>query len=122
MPGSVTVNGVSDVTLDPNIGFTVPDIPGGSTATVTFEAIVNTVPTPNPTLNTATINYFYTPVEGGIENNFTVNSNTVPLEVGVLADVSVVKTGSPNPVMPGEVLTYTIDVMNAGPSDAQNVV
>ncbi|HGG0415266.1 TPA: SdrD B-like domain-containing protein [Clostridium sporogenes] len=122
VPGSVTVNGVSDVTLDPNIGFTIPDIPGGSTATVTFEAIVNTVPTPNPTLNTATINYSYTPVEGGIENNFTVNSNTVPLEVGALADVSVVKTGSPNPVMPGEALTYTIDVMNAGPSDAQNVV
>ncbi|MDU1322785.1 MAG: SdrD B-like domain-containing protein [Clostridium botulinum] len=122
VPGSVTVNGVSDVTLDPNIGFTIPDIPGGSTATVTFEAIVNTVPTPNPTLNTATINYSYTPVEGGIENNFTVNSNTVPLEVGALADVSVVKTGSPDPVIPGEVLTYTIDVMNAGPSDAQNVV
>ncbi|MBO0576661.1 DUF11 domain-containing protein [Clostridium botulinum] len=122
VPGSVTVNGVSDVTLDPNIGFTIPDIPGGSTATVTFEAIVNTVPTPNPTLNTATINYSYTPVEGGIENNFTVNSNTVPLEVGALADVSVVKTGSPNSVMPGEALTYTIDVMNAGPSDAQNVV
>ncbi|MGJ0906503.1 SdrD B-like domain-containing protein [Clostridium botulinum] len=122
VPGSVTVNGVSDVTLDPNIGFTIPDILGGSTATVTFEAIVNTVPTPNPTLNTATINYSYTPVEGGIENNFTVNSNTVPLEVGALADVSVVKTGSPDPVIPGEVLTYTIDVMNAGPSDAQNVV
>jgi len=122
VPGSVTVNGVSDITLDPNIGFTIPDIPGGSTATVTFEAIVNTVPTPNPTLNTATINYSYTPVEGGIENNFTVNSNTVPLEVGALADVSVVKTGSPDPVIPGEVLTYTIDVMNAGPSDAQNVV
>ena len=122
VPGSVTVNEVSDVTLDPNIGFTIPDIPGGSTATVTFEAIVNTVPTPNPTLNTATINYSYTPVEGGIENKFTVNSNTVPLEVGALADVSVVKTGSPDPVIPGEVLTYTIDVMNAGPSDAQNVV
>ncbi|WP_460285307.1 SdrD B-like domain-containing protein [Clostridium sporogenes] len=122
VPGSVTVNGVSDITLDPNIGFTIPDIPGGSTATVTFDAIVKTVPTPNPTLNTATINYSYTPVEGGIENNFTVNSNTVPLEVGALADVSVVKTGSPDPVIPGEVLTYTIDVMNAGPSDAQNVV
>ena len=122
VPGSVTVNEISDVTLDPNIGFTIPDIPGGLTATVTFEAIVNTVPIPNPTLNTATINYSYTPVEGGIENNFTVNSNTVPLEVGALADVSVVKTGSPDPVIPGEVLTYTIEVMNAGPSDAQNVV
>ncbi len=27
--GSVTVNGVSDASLDPNIGFTIPNIPGG---------------------------------------------------------------------------------------------
>ncbi|WP_461612151.1 SdrD B-like domain-containing protein [Clostridium sp. Marseille-QA1073] len=122
--GSVTVNGVSEESLDPNIGFTIPNIPGGSTATVTFDAVVNTVPTPNPTINTATINYSYTPVEGGIENNFTVNSNPVPLEVRapVVADISVIKTGSPNPVMSGETLTYTIDVSNLGPSDAQNVV
>ncbi|MBD5564831.1 DUF11 domain-containing protein, partial [Clostridium botulinum] len=62
-------------------------------------------------------------VEGGIENNFTVDSNTVPLEVrAVVADVGVIKTGSPNPVMSGETLTYTIDVSNLGPGDAQNVV
>ena len=122
--GSVTVNGVSEESSDPNIGFTIPDIPGGSTATITFDAIVSTVPTPNPALNTATINYSYTPVEGGIENNFTVDSNTVPLEVRApaVADISVIKTGSPNPVMSGETLTYTIDVSNLGPSDAQNVV
>jgi len=122
--GSVTVNGVSEESSDPNIGFTIPDIPGGSTATVTFDAVVNAVPTPNPALNTATINYSYTPVEGGIENNFTVDSNTVPLEVRApaVADISVIKMGSPNPVMSGEILTYTIDVSNLGPSDAQNVV
>ncbi|WP_454055334.1 SdrD B-like domain-containing protein [Clostridium sp. Marseille-Q7071] len=122
--GSVTVNGVSEESSDPNIGFTIPDIPGGSTATINFDAVVNAVPTPNPALNTATINYSYTPVEGGIENNFTVDSNTVPLEVRapVVADISVIKTGSPNPVMSGEILTYTIDVSNLGPSDAQNVV
>ncbi|KEI75252.1 cell surface protein [Clostridium botulinum B2 128] len=121
--GSVIVNGVSEGSFDPNVGFTIPNILGGSTATITFDAVVNAVPTPNPALNTATINYSYTPVEGGIENNFTVDSNTVPLEVrAVVADVGVIKTGSPNPVMSGETLTYTIDVSNLGPGDAQNVV
>ncbi len=121
--GSVIVNGVSEGSFDPNVGFTIPNIPGGSTATITFDAVVNAVPTPNPALDTATINYSYTPVEGGIENNFTVDSNTVPLEVrAVVADVGVIKTGSPNPVMSGETLTYTIDVSNLGPGDAQNVV
>ncbi|MFV3010647.1 SdrD B-like domain-containing protein, partial [Clostridium botulinum] len=121
--GSVIVNGVSEGSFDPNVGFTIPNIPGGSTATITFDAVVNAVPIPNPALNTATINYSYIPVEGGIENNFTVDSNTVPLEVrAVVADVGVIKTGSPNPVMSGETLTYTIDVSNLGPGDAQNVV
>ncbi len=51
-----------------------------------------------------------------------MDSNVVPLDVGASADVSVVKTGSANPVAPGEILTYTVDVANAGPSDAENVV
>jgi uncharacterized repeat protein (TIGR01451 family) len=38
------------------------------------------------------------------------------------ADVSVTKTGSPNPVSPGANLTYTITVANAGPDNAVNVV
>ncbi len=122
LPGTVTVNGISDTALNPNTGFTIPDIPGGATATITFDAVVENVPNPNPALNTATINYSYTPVEGGIENNYTVDSNVVPVLVEALADVSVVKTASPSPVMQGEPLTYTIDVANAGPSDAENVV
>lgn len=37
------------------------------------------------------------------------------------ADVSVLKTASPDPVTVGEVLTYTIQVSNAGPDAASNV-
>ncbi|WP_308525084.1 SdrD B-like domain-containing protein [uncultured Tissierella sp.] len=122
VPGSVTVNGSQDITLNPNVGFNVPDIPGGSTATITFDALVDNVPTPNPTLNTAMMSYFYTPVEGGIENNYTVNSNVVPLDIAASADVSVEKTSSPDPVISGQVLQYTIIVSNAGPSAAENVV
>lgn len=41
--------------------------------------------------------------------------------VGPIADVGVVKAASPNPVAPGEVLTYTIAVTNGGPDSAANV-
>jgi uncharacterized repeat protein (TIGR01451 family) len=37
------------------------------------------------------------------------------------ADLSITKTDSPDPVVAGNDLTYTITVSNAGPSDAQNV-
>lgn len=38
------------------------------------------------------------------------------------ADLSITKTASPNPVLAGNNVTYTITVANAGPSTAQNVV
>ena len=120
--GSVTINGSPSQGVDPNAGFTIPDIQGGNTATVTFDALVTSVPTPNPTPNTATITYSYTPVEGGIPAVNVVESNPALLEVAEEADVSVVKTASPNPVNPGERVTYTIVVSNAGPSAAENVI
>ncbi|WNR44897.1 DUF7507 domain-containing protein [Paenibacillus roseipurpureus] len=66
-----------------------------NTATVT-----STTPDPDPSNNTSTINTPITP----------------------LADMAVVKVGSPNPVLPGELLTYTIVVSNAGPSAAEQVI
>jgi uncharacterized repeat protein (TIGR01451 family) len=38
------------------------------------------------------------------------------------ADLSITKSGSPNPAIAGTSLTYTINVHNGGPSDAANVV
>lgn len=122
VPGSVVVNDVTAPAADPDAGFALPDIPGGETVTVVFAARVTAVPTPNPALNSATISYFYTPVEGGIPGEFNVTSNEVPVLVGTLADVSAVKTASPTPAEPGNLLTYTITVANAGPSAAENVV
>lgn len=122
VPGSVIVNGTTDPGADPNDGFELPDVPGGETVTVEFAALVTEIPTPNPALNTAVITYSYTPVEGGIPGVFTETSNEVPVEVGTLADISVVKTADPSPAEPGSRLTYTVTVSNAGPSPAQNVI
>lgn len=42
--------------------------------------------------------------------------------IPLIADIGVVKTASPNPVDPGNTLTYTIAVTNGGPDSAPNVI
>ncbi len=50
------------------------------------------------------------------------NLDTVPTVVSGVADLSITKTDSPDPVVAGDQLTYTIEVTNNGPSTAQDVV
>ncbi|EJO5347524.1 DUF11 domain-containing protein, partial [Clostridium botulinum] len=52
----------------------------------------------------------------------TNNETTIVTLIANLADLSVVKTVNPDPVVEGQEATYTITVSNAGPSDAQNVI
>ncbi|WP_312429810.1 SdrD B-like domain-containing protein [Lacrimispora sp.] len=125
IPESVTVNGVPEPGVDPNIGFPLPDIPGGSVTEVTFQVRVEGIPNPNPAINTATINYSYTPVEGGIPGAFSEESNPVPLmveELPVEADIAVVKQSNQVIAVPGEPFSYTITVNNFGPSASENVL
>lgn len=123
--GSVTINGLSDAGADPNIGFDLPDIPGGTTTEVIFQVRVEGVPNPNPAINTATIDYSYTPVEGGIPLDFSEESNEVPLLVEQVpgeADIAVVKSSNQATAIPGEEFTYTIEITNFGLSDSENVI
>jgi len=48
------------------------------------------------------------------------NSASAVTNVVTLADLAVVKTAAPEPVTPGQSLTYTITVQNLGPSNALN--
>lgn len=69
---------------------------------------------------------------GTITNMATANSTTpdptpenkdiTNTKVETRADLSITKTGTPNPVVAGKTLTYTITIHNNGPSDAQNVI
>lgn len=49
------------------------------------------------------------------------NTSTTTSAVETSADLSIVKTASPSPAIPGSLLTYTLVIANAGPSDAQDV-
>ena len=121
--GSVIVNGISQPQANPNTGFIVPDVPVQGSVTITFTVRADSIPAINPTLNHANMRYSYTPVEGGIPQEFEVETNEIPVTIaGELADISITKSASPSPLQPGKPLTYTIIVRNAGPSISENVV
>lgn len=123
VPGSVIVNGISQPTLQPNTGFALPNVAPHSSVVVTFTVRADAIPATNPTLNHADMRYSYTPVEGGIPQEFEVTSNEVAVTVvGTLADVSITKRVSPTNAQPNEPLTYTLTIANAGPSIAEDVV
>ncbi|WP_349946040.1 DUF11 domain-containing protein [Lacrimispora sp. BS-2] len=54
------------------------------------------------------------------ENN--TSTSETPILTPAQADVSVTKTACPNPVAPGQEMTFTLVVSNAGPNTAENVI
>lgn len=125
IPNTVTVNGSQVVGANPNVGFSIPNIQGEETAIITFEVMAEFVPEENPTINTAMVNYSYTPVEGGIENEYMTQTNEVLVEIVQPvneADIAITKTANSNAINPGETIRYTITVVNNGPNRAENVI
>ena len=89
-------------------------LPDGAEATVTINVTVDASTTGTVT-NTGDVSWTTTNQAPG-NNNATTHTPVAPS-----ADVAIVKTGAPNPVTAGNTLTYTLDVVNHGPSDAQDV-
>jgi uncharacterized repeat protein (TIGR01451 family) len=84
----------------------------GATATFTISVIAQTV---GSAVNTATI------TADQADPTSANNTSSVTTVIGASADVSIVKTGSANPVKQGVTFTYTLTVHNAGPSTATTV-
>ncbi len=120
MAGSLTLDGTPISGTPGAAALPLPDLTPG-THTLTFRATVTGVKPVNPIPNTATFRYDYLSFPGTRVPTVTYNTNTVQTFVPN-ADLSVVKTASAAGVQPGDVLTYTLTIANAGPSDAPNTI
>lgn len=115
--GSVTVNGTSQPTYDPNVGFNLGSMLITGTITVTFQATVTSLPSPNTISNQAssTFNYLVIlPVEGS------ATSNTVITTINV-TNINVVKSSDVSAARPSDIITYTVEIENNGNIDATNI-
>src|SRR5439155_533555 len=122
-PGGATVTAVSASGGGFSCGFNTTtntaSCSGGTLSKAAVATITLTVTAPNeggPITNAATV--LAHEVDSNPANNL---SATVTTMVRAVADLSITKSASPDPVRPGGILTYTVSVANAGPSAAANV-
>ena len=95
----------------------IVDMPAGSTITYTVTATVSTTATSEFT-NQATI----TAPSGTVETDDTNNLATDTNQIGDVVDLQITKDNGETTVVPGEQVTYSIVVTNAGPSDVVGAV
>ena len=102
-----------------NISCTNPDVANAAIATFTVKVNVNAAAI-NGTQIVDTVNAF----SGTNDPNLANNTASVLTVVGAAttANIVVTKTASPNPVLAGGTITYSIVVKNNGPAAAANVV
>ncbi|WP_352427951.1 hypothetical protein [Thermoflexus sp.] len=89
-------------------------LPAGSTATVVVRARVN------PSVPPGTSNAQAQATTDTTDPNPNNNTATATTTIQTQADLAVAMADDPDPVIAGNPLTYTVQVTNAGPSDAQN--
>jgi uncharacterized repeat protein (TIGR01451 family) len=91
------------------------NIANGATATITIVATTSAGSVPSIT-NTATAD--------GTEADLTPGNDTAiaTTTVNPIADLSITKSDTPDPVAAAGTITYTLDVSNAGPNDVGSIV
>lgn len=105
-----------DDTVAGALTFTISSIPAGATANVVYKAL------PNDFAPLAVGSTITNSAELTSDSECSDGTATATVTVAEAANVEVVKTMSPNPVVCGEAVTYTIRIYNYGNADATDVV
>ncbi|MHC1747974.1 MAG: hypothetical protein AB9856_06220 [Cellulosilyticaceae bacterium] len=117
---SVIINDVSKPGYNPNQSFILGDLNVGQVTTVSFNIKVNTVPTPNTLINTATSSFSFTIDPTQQPERLTKTSNTVTTVINK-GDATLSKVVDKLYATIGETLTYTITARNTGTVTLSNV-
>ena len=121
---SLAVNGFIVLGANPSGFYTDIDIASGETTTISFKAQAISVPLSpniNPVTNMSNMSYEYTPITGGIETPFNVESNTVDVTIKEAA-LTVTKVVNCGYVISGGVVRYAITIENSSELIAAGIV
>lgn len=121
IPGSVTVNGVTQAGANPATGISIGSIAANSTTTISFQVFVPSIPQTNPILNSGTTTYQYIPVPNQPAVSGTDTTNIVSTQVNN-ATVTMAKAVDKNFADIGDTLTYTVSFTGTGNTNANNVI
>ncbi|PEQ08676.1 DUF7507 domain-containing protein [Bacillus toyonensis] len=121
IPGSVTVNGVTQAGANPANGISIGSIAANSTTTISFQVFVPSIPQTNPILNSGTTTYQYIPVPNQPAVSGTDTTNIVSTQVNN-ATVTMAKAVDKNFADIGDKLTYTVSFTGTGNTNANNVI
>ncbi len=121
VPNSVTINGVARPGVNPQVGFTILDIPVGETAIVSYEATITSFPDGGTVVNVAGASAEYILVPGEPPVTVMDTSNTVIVTVNT-AILFVAKGANFEVAMVGDVVTYGIAVINDSTVPVTNIV
>ncbi|TYP72422.1 DUF7507 domain-containing protein [Paenibacillus methanolicus] len=120
VPNSVTINGSASPGLSPATGFSIGTIAPGGGATITFQTVVNSLPSPAVLTDQATANFSFTLASGRtITGASSSNALTIPVSA---PNVTIAKAASDTSAAVGEPLTYSIAVANNGGAPVSSVV
>ncbi|MCU5460027.1 cell surface protein, partial [Bacillus cereus] len=118
---SVTINGITQIGLNPNTGITIGSIAANSSISIVFQVTATSTPVQNPIANSATASYTFIadPNAPIVSRNVTSNTTFTTINTAtILSSKQVDKSFSHI----GDTLTYTVTLTNNGNSSAQNVI
>ncbi|MEK4408545.1 cell surface protein [Bacillus sp. FSL L8-0642] len=121
VPNSFTVNGQTIPNADLSTGVNIGSINGGTTAIVTFQATVTTLPTLNPISNSTSTTYHYVvdPSQPPITTSNQSNTTTTQINSAIL---TAQKNSNVSTVDIGQDIIYTVTITNSGNVSATNVI
>ncbi len=116
---SVIVGGLPLPGASPDSGIAVGVVPAGGAVTVTFSAVITSLPTPQFLNNQASAAYTYTTPDGRPLSGSAL-SNTITISVSA-PNVSVTKVTGSTAATVGDVITYSVIVLNNGIAAVNNL-